>query len=32
MYTTNLRGKWVYAVRHTDEQGLPFDDIKFRLE
>jgi hypothetical protein len=30
--TMNLRGKWVYAVRLTDTNGIPFDDVKFRLE
>jgi hypothetical protein len=30
--TMNLRGKWVYSVRLTDANGIPFDDVKFRLE
>jgi hypothetical protein len=30
--TMNLRGKWVYALRLTDPHGIPFEDVKFRLE
>ena len=30
--TMNLRGKWVYAPRLTGANGIPFEDVKFRLE
>ncbi|MCE5307693.1 MAG: hypothetical protein LLG20_08620 [Acidobacteriales bacterium] len=30
--TMNLRGKWLYSLRLTDGDGIPFDDIRFRLE
>ncbi len=30
--TMNLGGKWVYALRLTDPNGIPFEDVKFRLE
>ncbi len=28
----NLRGKWVFSLRITDDNGIPFDDVTFRLE
>ncbi len=30
--TMNLRGKWVFALRLTGPDGIPFDDIQFRLD
>jgi len=30
--TMNLRGKWLYSLRLTDGDGIPFDDVRFRLE
>lgn len=30
--TMDLRGKRLYSLRLTDGDGLPFDDVRFRLE
>jgi len=28
----NSHGNWIFSLRITDPQGLPFDDVAFRLE
>jgi len=28
----NSHGNWLFSVRITDEAGMPFDDIRFRLD
>ncbi|MBI3849707.1 MAG: hypothetical protein HY298_05370 [Verrucomicrobia bacterium] len=28
----NLRGKWEFSLRITDENDIPFQDVRFRLE
>lgn len=28
----NLRGNWLFSIRITDENDIPFQDVRFRLE
>lgn len=32
VFSINSHGNWIFSLRITDPQGLPFDDVAFRLE